>query len=147
VAQATLDAPRETCGVLVGPAGQPVRICPLPNVDPEPVGRYTADPQSLLNVLRNLDERGWEVVAIYHSHPRSPAWPSPTDRERAAAWPEVVYLIVSLAGGEPVLSAFWLGGGEEKLIPIEIDDRTGLTGGSTLPGNNRQTTQNNTRRS
>lgn len=120
VAQATLDAPREACGVLVGPAGRPVCLCPLPNVDPSPTVRYTADPQALLNVLRSLDERGWEVVAIYHSHPRSPAWPSPTDLERAAAWPDVVYLIVSLIGNEPAIKAFWLGGEQEKILSLEL---------------------------
>ena len=49
---------------------------------------------------------GAEIVAIYHSHPESPAYPSATDVE-LAFWPEAVYLICSLADpSQPTIRAF-----------------------------------------
>ena len=41
--------------------------------------------------------RGGELLAIYHSHTKSAAYPSQTDVNQAVAWPEQIYLIVSLA--------------------------------------------------
>ena len=37
------------------------------------------------------------MLAIYHSHTKSAAYPSQTDVNQAVAWPEPIYLIVSLA--------------------------------------------------
>ena len=52
-----------------------------------------------------MDESGEELAAIYHSHTKSPAYPSQTDIN-LAAYPGVVYLIVSLAEGEEPLRGF-----------------------------------------
>jgi proteasome lid subunit RPN8/RPN11 len=37
-----------------------------------------------------------ELLAIYHSHTKSAAYPSQTDVNQAVAWPDQIYLIVSL---------------------------------------------------
>ena len=39
--------------------------------------------------------RGWDLLAIYHSHTLTPAYPSATD-VRLAFYPEAHYVIVSL---------------------------------------------------
>ena len=52
-----------------------------------------------------MDEKGEELVAIYHSHPLSQPYPSPTDRAEAH-YPDAFYVLVSLRGAEPELRAF-----------------------------------------
>ncbi len=52
-----------------------------------------------------MDERGEDLVAIYHSHPASQPYPSPTDRAEAH-YPESVYVLVSLRTATPEVRAF-----------------------------------------
>ena len=49
---------------------------------------------------KEIEDGGGELLAIYHSHTKSAAYPSQTDVNQAVAWPEQVYLIVSLADRE-----------------------------------------------
>jgi proteasome lid subunit RPN8/RPN11 len=70
------------------------------------------DPKDLLRIYRDIDGNGWDVLAIYHSHTHTEAYPSPTD-VRLAAWPEAYYVIVSLADeANPVLRAFRIEDGQ-----------------------------------
>jgi proteasome lid subunit RPN8/RPN11 len=105
VAHARRDAPRECCGVIGGRGGRVGTLYPLTNLD-QGTDFYRIDDAELFAVYREIDEGGGEIVAIYHSHPVSPAWPSPTD-VRLAAWPDAHYLICSLADPDrPDLRAF-----------------------------------------
>jgi proteasome lid subunit RPN8/RPN11 len=36
-------------------------------------------PQEQLQTMLAFDRQGWQVVAIYHSHPHGPLQPSPSD--------------------------------------------------------------------
>jgi [CysO sulfur-carrier protein]-S-L-cysteine hydrolase len=90
------EAPRECCGIIAGRDGVPMQLYETRNVAP---GNrlYEIDPAQLIDLeFREFPERGLELVAIYHSHPESPAYPSPTDVE-LAFWPDAVFLICSLA--------------------------------------------------
>ncbi len=106
IEHARAEYPKEACGVVVGPSPTPSRLYRLTNVDPDPVMRYAADPKELKRVTDEVYEKDWDIVCIYHSHTHSPAFPSPTDVERAF-YPEAVYALVSLADqSNPVLRAF-----------------------------------------
>ena len=76
------------------------------------------EPGELLQVYNEMDTQGWELLAIYHSHPHTQAYPSITDVSRAH-WPGTVYLIVSLEDkANPVTRAFRIEDGnitEEEL--------------------------------
>ncbi len=111
VAHARADLPRECCGLIVGLPGEldltgpQTELFSLRNVA---VGLdfYEVDAGDLFRVTRLLDEDGRDIVAIYHSHPTSPAWPSATDIE-LAFWPDAWSLICSLDEPEaPSLRAF-----------------------------------------
>jgi proteasome lid subunit RPN8/RPN11 len=108
VAHAVRDAPRECCGVIIGRTGQAERLLPMRNVA-EGNRLYEIDPAQLIELeFQILPRDDSEIVAIYHSHPESPAYPSRTDVD-LAFWPEAVYLICSLESAEqPVIRGFHL---------------------------------------
>jgi proteasome lid subunit RPN8/RPN11 len=112
VAHARAEVPRECCGVIVGRSGRPERLLPLRNVA-EGNKFYEIDPAQLIELeFHELPKDDSEIVAIYHSHPVSPAYPSRTDVE-LAFWPEVVYLICSLEfPADPVVRGFRIRDGE-----------------------------------
>jgi [CysO sulfur-carrier protein]-S-L-cysteine hydrolase len=96
VDHAMRDTPRECCGIIAGRDGVPMRLYETRN---GAVGNrlYEIDPAQLIELeFREFPARGLELVAIYHSHPESPAYPSATDVE-LAFWPDAVFLICSLA--------------------------------------------------
>jgi [CysO sulfur-carrier protein]-S-L-cysteine hydrolase len=98
VDHARADAPNECCGLLGGKAGRVERVYRGVNADQSPVS-YTIDPRELLQVLIDIEEAGLDLVGIYHSHTRGPAYPSQTD-VRQAYYPEASYVVISLADPE-----------------------------------------------
>ncbi|GAB6875655.1 M67 family metallopeptidase [Thermaerobacter litoralis] len=117
---ARAEAPLEACGIVGGKDGRPVTFYPARNADRSPV-RYTVDPEDQLRIFTTMDERGEALWAIFHSHPHSPAYPSPTD-VRYAYYPEAYYLIASLAAEPPVLRAFRIVDGAIVEHPLAVDD-------------------------
>ena len=75
---------------------------------PTPTTRYVIDPREQLRAFRSIDAAGEELVGIYHSHPVSQPYPSPTDRAEAH-YPDALYVVVSLRSGTPELRAFRIG--------------------------------------
>jgi proteasome lid subunit RPN8/RPN11 len=109
--QALREFPNESCGVIAAEAGIPVKVYAMANADASPV-TYRLDGREQLRVFEELDERGWELWAIYHSHTHSEAYPSETD-VRLAFYPEARYLVLSLLDREePVLRSFRIEDGE-----------------------------------
>ncbi|MDQ4149875.1 MAG: M67 family metallopeptidase [Actinomycetota bacterium] len=90
--------PNEACGFLGGPPGVAERLYPLPNAAASPI-YYRPGDREMIAAINDIEERDLELVAIFHSHVASAAYPSPTDR-REAHYPDAVYLIVSLANIE-----------------------------------------------
>ena len=115
VAHAEEDAPNECCGYLSARDGRVVEIFRSDNARKSRYG-YELDPRSLL-AANDLDDEGYGV-AIYHSHPRSPAEPSQTDIN-LAHYPHWLYLIVSLAG-EPEVRAWRMADGRVDEEEIEL---------------------------
>ena len=67
--------------------------------------RYRIDPREQLRAFHDMDDRGEELLGIYHSHPASQPYPSPTDRVESH-YPDAIYVLVSLRAAEPELRAF-----------------------------------------
>jgi proteasome lid subunit RPN8/RPN11 len=123
IAQAREDAPNETCGIIAGKEGRALKIYALKNIDPDPRIRYNVDPIELLHALRETEDLGREHLAIYHSHPASPAYPSPTDIARAF-YPDVVYVLISLMNPEvAMVRGFHIVEGKVEEITIEIEEK------------------------
>ena len=97
--------PDEICG-LIGGKGRPERAYRIANAAETPRVRYLMEPGEQFAAMMDIEDRGWDLYAIYHSHPSSEAYPSATDRG-LAFYPDAYYLICSLADRErPVLRAF-----------------------------------------
>jgi proteasome lid subunit RPN8/RPN11 len=105
------EFPKEGVG-LWGGRREVERVLPLPNVHPNPLSAYLAEPLSLLKALKALEEEGMALLAIYHSHPRGPAFPSPKDLQEAR-W-RVPYVIFGTDG----FRAFLLPEGREVGIAV-----------------------------
>ena len=119
LAHALEEAPREACGVIVGLDGVGERVVRCRNAHPEPTSRYQVHPDDLRAAVSPMIDESRELVAIYHSHPRSQPVPSPTDRADAARWPEPAYVLASWRTGAPELRAFHLEGEWMRELPIE----------------------------
>jgi len=105
------EFPKEGVG-LWGGRREVERVLPLPNVHPSPLSAYLAEPLALLKALKTLEEEGMALLAIYHSHPRGPALPSPKDLQEAR-W-RVPYVIFGTDG----FRAFLLPEGREVEIAV-----------------------------
>jgi proteasome lid subunit RPN8/RPN11 len=108
VAHAREDLPNECCGMVGGRDGEARTVVRVANSAASPL-RYEMDPQAQYNALKGIEDAGDELLAIYHSHTKSAAYPSQTDVNQAVAWPEQIYVIVSLADAEaPDVKAYLL---------------------------------------
>ncbi len=120
-AHALEDDPNECCGFLAGLNGSVTKLYRMTNVEHSPY-RYNMDPQELYHTYREIDDGGWDLLAIYHSHTHSEAYPSATD-VRLATWSDAYYLLVSLLSKDaPALRAFRIEDGqisEEELRIIQ----------------------------
>ena len=118
IAHALRDAPRECCGIVAGRDGIPVQVYETRNIA-EGNRLYEIDPQQLIDLeFRLLPEQMSEIIAIYHSHPESPAYPSATDVE-LAFWPHAIYLICSLANRQhPQIRGFRISKGAVREVTL-----------------------------
>jgi len=119
VAHAREDLPNECCGMIGGRDGEATRVVRVENAAASPL-RYEMDPQGQYDALKAIEDAGEDLVAIYHSHTRSAAYPSQTDVNEAVMWPEQVYVIVSLQEEDaPDVKAFDLA--EMKIADVDLD--------------------------
>jgi [CysO sulfur-carrier protein]-S-L-cysteine hydrolase len=108
VAHARADLPHECCGMVGGVDGEASVVIPVVNSAASPL-RFEMDPQGQYDALKAIEDDGKEMLAIYHSHTKSAAYPSQTDVNQAVNWPDAIYLIVSLQDAEnPDVKGYWL---------------------------------------
>ena len=116
IAHAREDAPNECCGILAGRDGRAVRLYRMTNVEASPY-RYKMSSAELLRTTQEIEVNSLELLAFYHSHTHTQAYPSPTDVRIAtwtqpdgtgiSVWPGTYYVLVSLEHSDsPVVRAF-----------------------------------------
>lgn len=87
--------PLEGCGLLAGnEAGEVTAVYPIDNILQSPTA-YEMAPRQQIEAMIELEANGWQLAAIYHSHPHGAALPSPTDIAQTF-YPEALTIIVSL---------------------------------------------------
>jgi [CysO sulfur-carrier protein]-S-L-cysteine hydrolase len=81
--------------------------------------RFEIDSRDQIRINNEIDAAGEQLLAIYHSHPKTEARPSQTDVNLAAWWPGVLWVIASLAADGPVIRAFEIDG--PNVVEVELD--------------------------
>ena len=104
-AHAKAEAPKEACGLIAGNGVKATRAIHCANAHPTPVSRYAIDPTEQIRAFRDMEAKGEELVAIYHSHPITQPYPSPTDRSEWH-YPDAFLLLLSLRDVAPELRAY-----------------------------------------
>ena len=98
-----------------------VRVLRATNIHASPL-KFEIDPQELLRLYLGIEADGNELGAIYHSHVRSPPYPSQTDINFAANWPGVEWIIVGLAdGAAPEVRSYLIEGGRVQEVALEVE--------------------------
>jgi len=108
---ARAEAPNEACGIVVFKDGVSQRYVPGRNRAASPYRfELEVDPETWF-----LEDEGYEL-AVFHSHPFSPARPSRTDVENIGLWEGKPYLILSAGTGD--LAAFTIEAGRIASVPL-----------------------------
>jgi proteasome lid subunit RPN8/RPN11 len=124
LAHARSELPNEACGLLSGSMSESraTRYHPARNVERSPL-RYNVHPDDLVRIVFSIEEAREDFVGIFHSHPTTPAVPSPMDR-RTAEYPGVFYVLATLANVRPTAAsavrAWRIHGGQSFEVPLRI---------------------------
>jgi proteasome lid subunit RPN8/RPN11 len=119
VAQAKAEAPVEACGILAGRDNKVEKLYKMTNVD-NSSDHFMMEPAEQFKVVKDIRSAGLEMLAIYHSHPETPARPSAEDI-RLALTPDVIYVIVSLQNSNrPAVKGFLIEDGNVTKVPVKI---------------------------
>ncbi len=92
------EAPNEGCGILGGRQGRVLKVYRMSNIEQSPA-RFFMDSTEMAETIQDLYKEDLDIVGIYHSHLRGPAYPSDLDVERAY-YPDACYVIISLDDSE-----------------------------------------------
>ncbi len=104
IAHARFSHPQEACGLLAGASGSVRMVYCLTNRDRSPT-RFTVDPTEHFRAMRHAEQRGWQIMGVFHSHPSTAAEPSVLD-VAGALDPQWLYVVVGLSGPAPEVRAF-----------------------------------------
>ena len=116
------DPDKEACGILAGKNRKIEKIFPLANISESPKLCYHIDAKEQLTIFKELRKQALEMVAIYHSHVDSQAYPSQKDIE-LAFYPDSSYIIISLSSpGQPQARSFKIVEGKIEEEELEIVD-------------------------
>ncbi|MEA3226234.1 MAG: M67 family metallopeptidase [Planctomycetota bacterium] len=117
--QARAEAPVECCGILAGCDGRVEKLYKMANAEHRH-DHYMMSPEQQFAAIRDIRSSSLDMLAIYHSHPETPARPSAEDI-RLALTPDVVYVILSLQGNNgPVVKGFQIEDGAVTRVPVRI---------------------------
>jgi len=114
-----VEAPIEACGILAGKDGMVKELYKMTNTN-RSSDHFMMEPKEQFKVVKDIRSAGLEMLAIYHSHPESPARPSAEDI-RLAVTPDVAYVIVSLQDVDsPVIKGFLMQESDITEVPVKI---------------------------
>ena len=107
--------PNESCAILFGRKDQVSDLFLTENIEESPIN-FTISNDQLIEGYKIAEERGLDVIGIFHSHPNSDAFPSNTDKKFMHSNP-VVWMIYS--GINKNFRAFMF---DSDIIEIQIEE-------------------------
>ncbi len=118
IAHARRERPLECCGLLVGRGRTVLCAVAMTNVERSAV-RYRLDDRAHIDLRRVLRTTmpALSIVGVYHSHPSSRPYPSPSD-VAGAHYPEWIHVIIGFRGESARIRAFTLRTG--RIHPVRI---------------------------
>ncbi len=117
--QARAEAPIEACGILAGRGHQVERLYKMKNTD-NSRDHFLMAPAEQFPVVKDIRSADLEMLAIYHSHPETPARPSEEDI-RLALTPNVIYVILSLKDSDnPDINGFLIKDTNVTEVPVSV---------------------------
>lgn len=120
IAHAKEGFPLEVCGILGGSGESVSTSYRMTNTDASNE-HFMMDPREQFSVIKDLRAKHLEMLAIYHSHPETPARPSEEDIKLALT-PDVSYVIISLADTVlPDIKSYKISSGKVQLEAMEIN--------------------------
>jgi len=125
-AHAIGELPNEACGMFSTRSGVDLvdYFHPMRNTK-ESAKVFALDGQQMLDLERDVEQAGRQLVGVMHSHTETSAYPSPTDVNDSAGFdPFGTFrqVIVSLRDAEPVLRCFTIDGDEITEIAVVVGD-------------------------
>lgn len=119
VADVISKSPEEACGFVAGEGNQSRLIIPITNMLHDTF-RFRMDPEEELNAFTSVEDKGLEILAVYHSHPHGIDHPSATDIDQLT-FPGIVYLIWYQIASEWACRGYLMQGGSDGIeIPVTI---------------------------
>jgi proteasome lid subunit RPN8/RPN11 len=115
--------PDEACGLLGGnPTASSASTCYPTRNAAASAQLYSIDGLDYAQAERDADAKGQEIIAVFHSHTHTDAYPSPTDVAQAnPLFPNWHYVLVSLRDTHPVLRSYRIFGGRIEEEPVIVD--------------------------
>ncbi|HLB47385.1 MAG TPA: M67 family metallopeptidase [Anaerolineales bacterium] len=114
--------PNEACGLLAGRDGRTEAVYLIANAERSPT-RYSMEPGELIRAIVEIEDNGWELIGIFHSHPAGPPIPSPTDIAEAY-YPDSAYVICYPADKGWQARAFEIRDGKVGEVGVQIGAET-----------------------
>ncbi len=119
IAQSRALAPIEVCGILAGRNGKVEKLYKMTNAENRK-DHFMMEPKEQFATVKDIRSAGLEMLAIYHSHPETPARPSAEDI-RLALTPNVVYVIISLQDAKAhTMKGFLLEDSTVIEVPVKV---------------------------
>jgi proteasome lid subunit RPN8/RPN11 len=127
IAHCRAGLPNESCGMLGGRDGSVGMVYPMRNAKPGP-DYYEMEAEEQFQVMKDIRDRGLELVGLFHSHPTGHAYPSSVDVAQAywpgttlPNYPDAVYMIVSFMDrSRPVARGFCIEEGNVSEVTVSI---------------------------
>jgi proteasome lid subunit RPN8/RPN11 len=84
--------------------------------------KFEIDPMEQYKLTKEIEDQGWEIGGLYHSHVRSEPKPSQTDIGFAANLPGIEWIIVGLADGQaPEVRSYLIEDGHAREVALEVE--------------------------
>jgi len=117
--QSIEESPDEACGYLAGKGNRVFSRIQMTNIDHSPE-HFSFDPKEQFAAIGRARESGYNLIAVYHSHPATPARMSEEDI-RLANDTEIVYIIMSLK--DEITKAFKINAAKVVTeLPITVEN-------------------------